>query len=216
MIRSLGGTMVRNVAAAVLVLALGSAAWAQDDLAKYATLDDPQVLYTDSGSIEPASGLVPVPEFGLRAGYIKPRDADDGTWFGGFQVRVPLGASFAIEGSIEFHTSDFASGDIETVQYPVQASLLWYILPDAPVCPYVLGGLGWYYTRVSFSGALGSADDEVDSTFGAHLGVGARVNLGGSTLSVDLRYLFIEPNEDALQDEEFDSVELVIAISFPF
>jgi hypothetical protein len=36
------------------------------------------------------------------------------------------------------------------------------------------------------------------------------------TASADLRYLFLEPDEDALQDEDFDSIQLVLSLSFPF
>jgi len=146
----------------------------------------------------------------------KLRDADDGTWFGGVQVRVPLTPNLAIEGSIEFHASEFADGDIEVVQYPVQASLLVFLMPDAPVCPYVLAGLGWYYTTTEFSGSLSGVDSETDSLVGAHIGFGAKFALGGATASADLRYIFLEPDNDNLNDEDFDSIQLVLSLSFPF
>jgi len=99
----------------------------------------------------------------------------------------------------------------------VQASLLVNLLPSAPVCPYVLGGLGWYYTTIDFSGSLSGVDSETDSIFGAHLGFGARLSLGGTTtLSADLRYIFLEPDDDQLEDEEFDTIQLALALSFPF
>ena len=53
--------------------------------------------------------------------------------------------------------------------------------------------------------------------FGAHLGFGARFALGGTaTASADLRYIFLEPDEDALNDEDFDTIQLVLSLSFPF
>jgi len=204
--------MARILAALTLAVAMGSTAWAQEQEIKF---EDPKLNFTEALPAETAAKLFG-PEFGLRAGYVKPRDADDGTWFGGVQVRVPLGPVVSLEGSIEFHSSEFVDGDIEVIQYPVQASVLVFLLPSSPVCPYVLGGLGWYYTTVDFSGSLDGVDSETDSTVGAHLGFGARFDLGGLTASADLRYLFIEPNEDALEDENFDSIQLVLSLSFPF
>ena len=203
--------MARNLMAAAFVVGMGSTAWAQE-----VVFGDPMLGFAGAGPVEWAPKS-PGPEFGLRAGYIKPRDADDGTWFGGVQVRVPLSPLFAVEGSIEFHTSEFADGEIEVVQYPVQVTLLVFLMPEAPVCPYLLGGLGWYYTTTDFSGSLGAIDGNTDSMFGAHLGFGARIGLGGAaTASADLRYIFLEPNDDALDDEDFDTIQLVLSLSFPF
>jgi hypothetical protein len=203
--------MARNVLAAVLLfVGWGSAASAQD-----LTLDEPNLLYTDAESSE--SMLHLMPEFGLRAGYIKLRDADSGTWFGGIQVRIPLASSIALEGSIEFHTSEFEDGDIEVVQYPVEATLLIFLFPELPVCPYILGGGGWYYTRVNFSGVLSSSDDTTTHFFGGHLGAGVRIGMGGAAvLNADVRYIFVEPDEDELEDENFDAIQIVLALSFPF
>lgn len=204
--------MTRNLAALAMVVAMGSTAWAQD-----IKFQDPELNFREAGPVEWAP-KAPVPEIGLRAGYVKPRDADDGTWFGGVQVRVPLAPMFAVEGSIEFHTEEFSDGDIEVVQYPVQATLLFFPMPDAPtVKPYLLAGLGWYYTTTDFSGSLSGVDSDTSSMFGAHLGFGAQFALGGSmTASADLRYIFLEPNDDALEDEDFDTIQLVLSLSFPF
>ena len=203
--------MVRNLATVALVVAMGSSAWAQE-----ITFSDRKLDLTGAGPAEWAAKSHSGPEFGLRAGFIKPRDADDGTWFGGVQLRVPLTSVLAVEGSIEFHTSEFVDGDIEVVQYPVQASLLVFLMPESQVCPYVLGGLGWYYTRFNFSGSLSGIDSDTESMVGAHLGFGVRIALGGANLSADLRYIFLEPDEDALQDEDFDTIQLVLSLGFPF
>ncbi len=204
--------MRQILAVVALALGLGSTAWAQD-----VKFQDPELNFREAGPVEWAPKAFG-PELGLRAGYLKQRDADDGTWFGGVQVRVPLAPMFVVEGSIEFHTSEFADGEIEVIQYPVQATLLFFPMPDAPtVKPYLLAGLGWYYTTTDFSGSLSGVDSETDSMVGAHLGFGAQFALGGSaTASADLRYIFLEPNEDALDDEDFDTIQLVLSLSFPF
>jgi hypothetical protein len=212
MIRPSRRTITRNLAALVLAAAMGSVASAQDPVLDLSLLwDAPKCA--DNITLSKVSG----PEFGLRAGYIKPRDADDGTWFGGVQVRVPLTEMFALEGSIAFHTSEFADGEIEVVQWPVQATLLVFILPQAAsVSPYLLGGLGWYYTTTEFSGSLSALDDDTESMFGAHIGFGARIGLGAASASADLRYIFLEPDGDRLEDEDFDAIQLVLSLSFPF
>jgi outer membrane protein with beta-barrel domain len=204
--------MARNLAAVAMAMAMGSAAWAQD-----VKFSEPQLNFMDAHPIEWAP-KAPVPEFGLRAGYVKPRDADDGTWFGGVQARMPLTPMFALEGSIEFHTEEFADGDIEVVQYPVQATLLFFPLEGTmSVKPYLLAGLGWYYTTTDFSGSLSGLDSDTTSMFGAHIGFGAQFSLGGTaTASADLRYIFLEPNDDNLDNEDFDTIQLVLSLSFPF
>lgn len=205
--------MARILGALILAVAMGSTAWAQE-----VRFEEPKLAFTDTvpESLDSAPILLGGPEFGLRAGYLKPRDADEGTWFGGVQLRAPFTSVLAIEGSIEVHSSEFSDGDIEIIQYPVQASLLVFLMPESPVCPYVLGGLGWYYTTTEFSGSLDGIDSETESLFGAHLGVGARFSLGGATASADLRYIFLEPDEDALEDEDFDTIQIVLSLSFPF
>jgi len=204
--------MARNLAAGLLVLAMGSAAWAQESLVR-----DPALTFMGGGEVE-FIPKIPLPELGARVGYLKERDADKGTWFAGVQVRYPITDMFTLEGSIEFHTSDFADGEIEVITYPVQASVLIFPLPKTPVvAPYIVAGLGWYYTTVDFSGSLSAFDSQTESMFGAHIGFGAKMSLGGaSTVSADLRYIFLEPNSDELKDEQFDTIQLVLSISFPF
>jgi opacity protein-like surface antigen len=210
MIRAFGGTMFRILAAALMALGLGSAAWAQDALVKDVRIDDP--LFEAE-----AAKILMGPEFGVQAGYIKARDADDGTWFGGVQLRIPLASSLAIEGSIAVHHNEFGDGDIDVVQYPVQVSALFFLFPESPVCPYLLGGVGWYYTRVSFDDEVLNAEDDTTHFFGGHLGFGVRFAIEKSVvLSADFRYLFVEPNEDELEDENFDSTQFVFSIGFPF
>ena len=199
------------------VLGMAGSAWAQEAETRNPDFSTPVINYTvlDPAGAAADDGKL---EWGLRLGYLKARDADEGTLMGGIQVRFPLGGGmFAIEGSIDVHASDYEDGDIEIIQWPVQVSLLWFILPKAKITPYVLGGLGWYYTTVDFTGSLEGIDSETDSMFGAHLGLGARLSLGQSmSLSGDLRYIFLEPNEDALDEEDFDTVEFVVSLGFSF
>ncbi|PIS46780.1 MAG: hypothetical protein COT17_06840 [Elusimicrobia bacterium CG08_land_8_20_14_0_20_51_18] len=82
---------------------------------------------------------------GPRAIRTSPRDADEGSWSAGGQVRLYLSPALGLEGSIDYIRHDY--GPLTQIKtYPVQASLLAYLMPDSAVCPFLLGGAGWYYT----------------------------------------------------------------------
>ena len=207
--------MTRNLAMA-FVLAMAGPAWAQDAGVRMSDFQDLELNYVTADPAATAAGE-PGMEWGIRVGLVRPADSDEGTWMAGLQVRFPLSPMFAIEGSIDFHSSEFSDGDIEVIQWPVQVSLLWFILPKAKITPYVLGGVGWYYTTTDFSGSLSGVDSDTESMFGAHLGIGARLSLGQSlSLNGDLRYIFIEPNGDALEDEDFDTIQFTVSLGFGF
>ena len=200
--------MGKILSAAILVVGLATAAQAQD----YLVIDPATLPVVTDLNADPAPEMLAPGGigFGIRAGYLTMKDADEGTWFGGIQARFPIGGMFAIEGSIEYHSTEFEDGDIELIQWPVHVTLLWYILPNAGVRPYLLGGLSWWYSTVDFSGSLDGVDGETTSMFGAHLGGGVQFG----PFSADLRYHFIEPNEEELEDEEFDSFQIVLSYTF--
>ena len=169
----------------------------------------------------------PVPEgqkdglsIGPVAGYLKARDADRGTWFGGVNLRMRFARIFAIEGSITAHTDSFQDGDIDVIQYPVQVSALLFPIPDSPIEPYGVFGAGWYYTRYEFEGALSGLDDETDRDFAFHAGAGLQVELTPRfALFADFRWVFLdEPGVDNgnLDEEEFDFGMVTLGGSFSF
>jgi opacity protein-like surface antigen len=157
---------------------------------------------------------------GPVAGYLKTRDADDGTWFGGLAMRLRFARIFAIEGSITFHNEEFSDGDIEVTQYPVQVSALILPLPDSPVEPYGIVGAGWYYTRVDFEGPLDNLDSDTDRSFGWHVGAGLQVEIGKHfALFGDFRWVFLdEPGIDNgdLDDEDWDQSWVTLGGMFTF
>lgn len=156
---------------------------------------------------------------GPAVGWLKVRDADDGTWMAGVQARLRLGRVIGVEGAITAHRSDFADDMIEVFQYPVQVSLLVFPFPDSPVEPYLVGGAGWYYTRYEYDSALG-LDDETDSQFGVHLGAGLMIELGPKVqIFGDFRWIFLdEPGVDNgdIENEEFDYGQVMIGLSLVF
>ena len=125
---------------------------------------------------------------GPRAIYATPKDATKGEWAPGAQLRLHLSSVLAFEGSIDYLKNDF--GPLTTIKtYPVQASLLAYLMPGGTVSPYLLGGAGLYYTNVK--GPLGYKSNT--SRLGLHAGAGVEVMLNRS-LSLDgaYRYVWLE------------------------
>src|SRR5688572_1114724 len=66
--------------------------------------------------------------FGIRAANLNPKDGDD-VWFGGAQLRFFMGDVFALEGSIDYRQDDIGRTELDV--YPVQATLLAYLIPDS-------------------------------------------------------------------------------------
>ena len=171
---------------------------------------------------EPVKGQKDEASFSIGpvAGYLKARDADRGTWFGGLQARLRFARVLAIEGSISAHSDSFQDGDIDVIQYPVQVSALLFPIPDSPIEPYGIFGAGWYYTRYEFDGALSGLDDETDREFAFHAGAGLQIELSPRfAVFADFRWVFMdEPGVDNgnLDEEEFDFGMVTIGGSFSF
>jgi opacity protein-like surface antigen len=156
---------------------------------------------------------------GPVAGFIKSRDADKGTWFGGIQARYRFMGFLAVEGSITFHQSEYLDGDVTVTQYPVQVSALIFPLALGAFEPYAVIGAGWYYTRVDIDTPL-VQDEDTDNLFGVHLGAGAQVAISPRfAVFADFRWIFIdEPATDNsnLDDEEFDAGQVTLGGSLRF
>lgn len=152
---------------------------------------------------------------GLTIGYNQVDGADDGTYFYGLFARLYFGL-LAVEGSVSTSESEFEDGDGEATMVPIQVSALLMPFPIGPFRPYGLAGVGWYYHDVNYSGGLSTLEDESDSTFGAHLGLGTELQLGRFVLFFDVRYVYVDdPDLDTdLEDFSYYSINLGAAIGF--
>src|SRR5688572_7069165 len=74
---------------------------------------------------------------GPRAQFFDPKEGE-GDWSGGAQTRFYFNESIALEGSIDYRREEFGETDVDI--YPVQASLLAYIIEAKPVGLFALGG----------------------------------------------------------------------------
>lgn len=147
------------------------------------------VMAAGGGAIARADDTQKVGDYafsiGPRAAFMKPKGAEKGSWYGGAQARLGLGESIGLEGSIDHRKNDFP-GATRVIVYPVQASLLAYLVPSAPVSPFLLGGGGWYFTRVEGPGGF----HDTSYRFGPHAGAGLELALGPS-LSLDGSYRYV-------------------------
>ena len=122
--------------------------------------------------------------FGGRAAYYRPQDADHGTLNGGAQLRLHITSVLAVEGSADYRQNKFGGTTVDEV--PVQASLLAYLAPSWVVSPYILGGVGWYYTHIQ--GSSGSTN-----RYGPHAGAGLEAALSSHwTIDGSYRYLWAQ------------------------
>lgn len=210
---------MRSVALPIVLFAVfAAAAEGQDqavaDRSRPWSPDIPRTL-----SAEAAAPVEDEPSFSLgpAAGYLQVHGADRGTWFGGVQARLHLARILAAEASITFHQNRYEDGDVVVTQYPVQVTAFLYLIPDGPVRPYLLGGLGWYYTTVEYSGAFSALGDRTEHVFGEHLGAGLELMLGPRTsIDADLRYIFLNPSNDQVIHRDFNYWQVTLGINLYF
>jgi len=154
---------------------------------------------------------------GPAGGYLQARGADRGTWFVGAQARLRILHILAAQASITFHQNRFEGGDVIVTQYPVELSAILYIIPVGPIRPYLMGGVGWYYTRTDFKDSLSAINDETDHFFGFHLGAGVELMLGTSaSINADGRYIFVNADEQDVIDGDFNYWQITFGLNFFF
>ena len=128
---------------------------------------------------------------GGRAAYFWPAHSDAGTgqYMGGAQLRFYLAKFFAVEGSADYRQQRTSGAATIADIYPVQVSGLLYLLPNSPVAPFVLGGVGWYFTHVRGPGGF----DQTTNRFGSHVGGGLQFFLSRHwSLDATYRYIFTD------------------------
>jgi len=153
---------------------------------------------------------------GASGGFLRAKNSDEVTWFGGVQARLRMGY-FAAEASIQFHQNKYENGDVIVTQFPVQLTAFLYIIPIGPVRPYILGGVGWYRTRTDYKGPFSSIPDDHQNIFGEHLGAGAELFLGPRvSVDADVRYIFLNPTTDQVIGRDFNYWQITFGLNFMF
>lgn len=154
---------------------------------------------------------------GPAGGYLRAKGSDRGTWFAGAQARLRILHFLAAQASITFHQSRYEDGDVIVTQYPVELTAILYILPVGPIRPYILGGVGWYYTRIDFKDSLNAINDETEHWFGIHLGAGLELMLGKSaSINADGRYIFVNASDQDVINRDFNYWQITFGLNFFF
>lgn len=165
------------------------------------------VFAASAQSASERAGISNTLGFGPRIGYYNAQDSDQGNFYYGIQARFRPGAVVGIETAIEHRLGqEYGIGDssVETSFVPVTLSLLMFIPISEHFSPYAVGGLGAYFTRFETSGTLDDLGFESDRDFnlGYHLGFGTEIPFSELiALSLDYRYIFLNPNEN---EESFE------------
>lgn len=137
---------------------------------------------------------------GARGAYLEPNNVNrggDGDFYGGMQLRLGLGEVIALEGSADYRQTEFRNRTIDV--FPVQASVLAFVLPGKPISPFVLAGAGWYYSHVR--------DGNTDNRFGPHAGAGVEFFFHENwSLDATYRYVWIDDIDSVgdVPDANFD------------
>lgn len=157
--------------------------------------------------------------FGFHLGHYQAQDAEDGSLFIGAQLRSRsdiLGAELSAEYRGDQRYS-VTNGDVIVRQIPVTASLMAFAPVGEAVAPYALAGLGVYYTIYDYEFDAPDLGDDAETNFGYHLGLGTDIAISeGAALNIDYRYLFLDGNQDSLNDKRFSGNVFTAGLTFYF
>lgn len=137
---------------------------------------------------------------GPQVAYIKTSDAEKGVFMPAGAVRLNLGG-LAIEGSIGYKSEEFADGVVKATSYPIMATAMLKLLPLI----HVEAGLGWYNTKIEYSGILSALPSETQKEVGYHAGAGIELDLGSALITGDLRYVIMGKIKDLKINKELKS-----------
>lgn len=154
-------------------------------------------------------------DFGVRCGYQRLADADNGSFVGGGYFRWDWHRIVMLEAAVLYHVEEIdAATDLEII--PVQFSGLIYPLRrDYQFSPYILAGMGLYISRVVPD--AGETDSSTD--FGWHLGLGVDYALNDRVfIEGDFRYIWLDTQTDNQTAADvlssFDSWMATVGIGF--
>lgn len=159
------------------------------------------------GYSDPGLGL------GGHLAFSRSTDADSAAVSGGAQARLRLTGGLGLEGLIGFRHEQL--GPLRVTEIPVQGSVLVFFLTSKSVQPYVLGGGGYYWVRVT--GIAPGDGRKIESLFGLHAGAGVDVRVSRRTsVFADGRYVSLQsPSvEDAGRKADYWTAALGLNLYF--
>jgi len=162
--------------------------------------------------LAPLTGYSESGKFGLgvRGGLYKSTDADSYKVYGGVQARWRVFPAMSLEGTFDYRSSESYPDNTKVTSYPILASALFYLIPGAKISPYLLGGLGWYYSKIEDSSGSSTTNKP-----GIHLGGGLDIPLSPDiSFNADLRYYFLDYNDQKLRDLKTNGFIISAGITF--
>ena len=133
---------------------------------------------------------------GAHLGYSQTKDAADGSFIGGAQLRFRLLSFLGAEALAEYRKTTYQSGGVDVLKVedvPVQLSALLYLLPAGPVQIYGLAGFGMHYTKSTGLGPNPGPAETNQSKWAPHAGAGLEIWTSKNFfISGDLRYVFLD------------------------
>jgi hypothetical protein len=122
--------------------------------------------------------------------------------FWGGQIRARMSPRTAFELSLDVRTETNETETVRVRSMPIQASLLLFPAKGA-FSPFVLGGGGWYATRIETLLGDETLTSETNREFGWHAGFGAELRMGAHAgLHGDYRYTFLDFGGDDDDDDD--------------
>ena len=148
---------------------------------------------------------------GVQGAYVKSQDAD-AVVMPAAAVRIGFGG-LEVEGSVGYKADKYMDGAIKATTYPIMLTGFIGLLPMI----HLEAGIGWYNTKVEYSGIFAGAPSETYSEIGYHAGVGAEIPLGNVILTGDLRYVIEKSkfnNVRTTSDLKSDFYMVVVGLMF--
>jgi opacity protein-like surface antigen len=171
--------------------------------------------------------------WGLHLGYAKTKDAENGNYMIGGHLELQPAPILGIQGAIDYRDTDDvrlssqgADDDLVIRTVPITVTGRLYLPMGPSFEPFAAAGAGWYHLRWDFSEALEEAgiEDHTDTSFGWHLGAGARVAVSPRvSLYGEGRYVFLDPErsfdesvQDDIEDIDFNQSFVAGGLNFHF
>ena len=148
---------------------------------------------------------------GAQGSYVKSQDAD-AVLMPAAAVRIGLGG-LKVEGSIGYKSDKYMDGAIKATTYPIMLTGFIGLLPFI----HLEAGIGWYNTKVEYSGIFAAASSETYSEIGYHAGAGAEIPVGNVVLTGDIRYVIEKAkfnNARTTSDLKSDFYMIVVGLMF--
>jgi hypothetical protein len=151
---------------------------------------------------------------GPQVGFIKTKDSDKSVIMPGVALRINL-LGLKAESSVYYKREEFNNGDIKTTSYPIMLTAMLSLLPIV----HGEAGIGWYNTKVEYSGLLAGLKSQTTNDVGYHVGAGVELPLGALLLTGDIRYVFLNlklTNNTNYSELKNDFYVILIGAMFKF